>query len=383
MAGEISNVFSHVKLNKDNVENDMVAGDSSEDIENDMVEVESNEDNIENEIVELNEMVETGVENKAEDLKLGMMFDSIVDVVIYYRRYAKEKGFVVAKRTSKKGDDGVVRYVTIACSYVGKPMIRLNCPGIKRTRSTNPVKLKPQTKTNCEAQLRLVLCPIAKWILRSIILDHNHGLSPSKTRFYKCNRIIEPHVKKKLELHDKAGIRMNKSFNSFVVAVGGHKNLSFLEKDCRNHMEKVRRSHLRERDASAMYHYFLKMQVDNFEFFYTMDFDDDGQLKNVFWANARIRAAFKEFDDVVTFDTTYMVSKYEMPFAPFVGMNHHGQSTLLGCGLILREDTNSFILLFKCWLACMSNCPPNAIITDQDKAMKKAIEIVFPNARHR
>ena len=34
-----------------------------------MVEVESNEDNIENEIVELNEMVETkSVENKVEDL---------------------------------------------------------------------------------------------------------------------------------------------------------------------------------------------------------------------------------------------------------------------------------------------------------------------------
>ena len=31
----------------------------------------------------------------------------------------------------------------------------------------------------------------------------------------------------------------------------------------------------------------------------------------------------------------------------------------------------------------MSECPPNAIITDHDKAMKNAIEIVFPNARHR
>lgn len=31
----------------------------------------------------------------------------------------------------------------------------------------------------------------------------------------------------------------------------------------------------------------------------------------------------------------------------------------------------------------MSDCPPTAIITDQDKAMKNAIEIVFPNARHR
>ena len=31
----------------------------------------------------------------------------------------------------------------------------------------------------------------------------------------------------------------------------------------------------------------------------------------------------------------------------------------------------------------MSGCPPNAIITDQDKAKKKAIEIVFPYAQHR
>ena len=54
MADEISTVFSHVKLNEDHIENDMVEGNSNEDIENDMVEVESNEDNIENEIVELN-----------------------------------------------------------------------------------------------------------------------------------------------------------------------------------------------------------------------------------------------------------------------------------------------------------------------------------------
>ena len=72
-----------------------------------------------------------------------MMFNSIVEIVIYYRRYAKEKGFVVAKRTSKNGDDGVLMYVTIACSYTGKPRIRLNYPGIKRIRSINLVKLKP------------------------------------------------------------------------------------------------------------------------------------------------------------------------------------------------------------------------------------------------
>ncbi|KAH9716663.1 protein FAR1-RELATED SEQUENCE [Citrus sinensis] len=72
-----------------------------------------------------------------------------------------------------------------------------------------------------------------------------------------------------------------------------------------------------------------------------------------------------------------------MPFAPFVEVNHHGQSILLGCGLISHEDTETFTWLFEAWLSCMSNSPPIGIITDQDKAMQKAIANVFPTTRHR
>ncbi|XP_035544629.1 protein FAR1-RELATED SEQUENCE 5-like [Juglans regia] len=72
-----------------------------------------------------------------------------------------------------------------------------------------------------------------------------------------------------------------------------------------------------------------------------------------------------------------------MPFAPFVGVNHHGQSILLGASLISSEDTSTFVWLFEAWLECMNGRAPAAIITDQDRAMKNAIEIVFPNARHR
>lgn len=39
---------------------------------------------------------------------------------------------------------------------------------------------------------------------------------------------------------------------------------------------------------------------------------------------------YESFGDVVTFDTTYLPNKYGMPFARFVGVNHHGQSILLG-----------------------------------------------------
>ncbi|XP_022845995.1 protein FAR-RED IMPAIRED RESPONSE 1-like [Olea europaea var. sylvestris] len=72
-----------------------------------------------------------------------------------------------------------------------------------------------------------------------------------------------------------------------------------------------------------------------------------------------------------------------MPFAPFVRVNHHGQSTLLGCGLLSNEDTSTFVWLFRTWLECIHGRPLHGVITDQDKAMQNAIEIVFPNAKHK
>jgi hypothetical protein len=84
-----------------------------------------------------------------------------------------------------------------------------------------------------------------------------------------------------------------------------------------------------------------------------MDMNDNCRLRNVFWADARSKAAYEYFNDVVTFDTTYLTNRYDMPFAPFVGVNHHGQSIILGAGLISNEDTYTFVWLFNSWLRCM------------------------------
>ena len=58
--------------------------------------------------------------------------------------------------------------------------------------------------------------------------------------------------------------------------------------------------------------------------FFSINLDEQDRLKNVFWAYQRSRVAYKYFGDIVTFDTTYLMNKYDMPFAPFVGVNHHG-----------------------------------------------------------
>lgn len=78
-----------------------------------------------------------------------------------------------------------------------------------------------------------------------------------------------------------------------------------------------------------------------------MDLDEEGCLKNILWVDAKSRAAFKELSDVVTFDTTYLTKKYNMPFSVFVGVDHHSHSTLLICGLISNEGTKTFVWLFQ------------------------------------
>ena len=87
-----------------------------------------------------------------------------------------------------------------------------------------------------------------------------------------------------------------------------------------------------------------------------MALDKDPQLKNLFWANARSKAANKEFGDVNILDSIYLANKYDMPFYAFVGFNHHRQSTILGCNLISNEDIETYVWLFRSWLTCMFGC---------------------------
>ncbi|XP_021744836.1 protein FAR1-RELATED SEQUENCE 8-like [Chenopodium quinoa] len=113
------------------------------------------------------------------------------------------------------------------------------------------------------------------------------------------------------------------------------------------------------------------------------ELDEFGRVKDVLWVDARSRAAYEYFGDVVCFDATYLTNQYELPFANFVGVNHHGQSILLGYALVSRETTKTYKWVFKQWLACMGNRAPIAILTDQAASMRNALAQTMPTARHR
>lgn len=244
-----------------------------------------------------------------EEPKLGMVFNSEEVLLLYYKRYGQQCGFGSMTQSSHRYEDGSIRYITLGCARGGKA----------RNHTTNVAKPRPTSKTGCEARISVML---EKGVLKvsSVNNSHNHGLSPQKSRFFRCHREVTGSVKRVLDINDQAGIRMNKSFASLVQEVGGYENLPFNEKDCRNYIDKARNLRLGKGGAGALLEYFSRMQFKNNGFFSMIDLDDDGYLRNIFWADARSRATYKYFGDVVTFDTTYLTNRYGMSFAPFVGV---------------------------------------------------------------
>ncbi|KAL4322138.1 hypothetical protein AHAS_Ahas14G0180500 [Arachis hypogaea] len=53
------------------------------------------------------------------------------------------------------------------------------------------------------------------------------------------------------------------------------------------------------------------MQEQNRNFFYKVKLDEQHHIKHAFWVDARSRAAYEYFSNVVSFDMTYLTNRYD------------------------------------------------------------------------
>ena len=117
-------------------------------------------------------------------------------------------------------------------------------------------------------------------------------------------------------------------------------------------------------DAGTILQYFQKKQSENSSYFYSIQLDEDDMITNIFWADARSISDYSLFGDVVYFDKTYRTNEYGRPFAPFVGINHHKQTTFFSAALLYDETIYSFRWLFETFISAISRKKPMTILTD-------------------
>ncbi|XP_026410626.1 protein FAR1-RELATED SEQUENCE 5-like [Papaver somniferum] len=343
-----------------------------------IIETHSMHEDIDDFLMEKDVPMSEGLKGANEEVpKIGMEFDSEERAYEYYNRYARGVGFGIRRDSTTHRKDKTISRRALVFSNQGN--YRKHIRG-------SPMKRCLHARTVCEAKLVIKLVSDdSKYSIVEFVEKHNHVLTcPGQVHLLRSQRNIETAQARLIENMRDAGISQKNIFVYFSVESGGSQILNFTQMDCNNHIQRRRRQDvLKKGDVEHLLEYFLEKQKDNPYFFYAIEMDEPGQLCNYFWTDAKCMMDYSFFGDVLIFDTTFGTNGYDKPFAPFVGKNNHGPTTLFGCALLLDGSTDSFVLLFKTFLNAMNGKHPQTIFTDQATPIMNAINLVFPNTHHR
>ncbi|XP_039820969.1 protein FAR1-RELATED SEQUENCE 5-like [Panicum virgatum] len=160
------------------------------------------------------------------------------------------------------------------------------------------------------------------------------------------------------------------------------KNCPYTEGDSESLLVEYRTEY-RGKDMKATLEYFEELKKEDPEFYYSYTLDEFDRVENLFWVDGAARRFYELYSDCLSFDTTYLTNAYNMPCAPFIGIDRNGITIQLGCGFLRNEKTKGFVWLFTKFKKAMGGKDPTNIITDQDIAMKAAIVEVFVSSVHR
>lgn len=278
---------------------------------------------------------------------VGMLFENEDKAYEYYVNYAGNKGFSVRKGWWDKSARHVTRSRVYVCSR----------EGFRPKNATNETKKsRPVTRTGCPARMAIKITSSGKYRVSEFVQDHNHQLAAP------------------------LDIQMLKSQKPLAKAQPGgpQQNASLIPSGYKNYIRAKRMKDMKLGDARAISEYLQKMKGENSSFYYAIQVDEDDQMTNVFWADARSMADYFYFGDVVCFDTSYKANDYGRPFVQFTGVNHHKQLIIFGAAFLYDETVESFKWLFETFMTAMTGKQPKTFLTDRCAAISDAVAAVWP-----
>lgn len=271
----------------------------------------------------------------------GLEFGTANEAYQFYKVYAESTGFRVRiGQLFRSKNDGSITSRRFVCSKEG---------------------FQHPSRLGCGAFMRIKRQDSGSWIVDRFQKEHNHDLLAHVASQKKFSTASKNFVDK-----DRGGLDLMDS-----VEINNGKFIR-----CN------RENKIGSNWYSLLLDYFQTRQAGDTGFFYSVEVEN-GSCMSVLWADGRSRYSCSQFGDAVVFDTSYRKGNHVVPFATFVGVNHHKQPVLLGCALIADESKESFTWLFQTWSRAMSGNLPKSIIADQDADIQQAIAEVFPGTHHR
>ncbi|KAJ1260660.1 hypothetical protein BS78_10G250100 [Paspalum vaginatum] len=298
---------------------------------------------------------------------VGLTFDSEAEAAEFYNLYSWEVGFGTRKGSLQKNGRGYQTMRELVCQRQG-----FDKRSLSKTKGCN-----------CPAMVRLHRTDDDGWFISTFVKQHNHELSATdaEKREWNSHKKIDQSTRDMVKYLRENNITLSKLHIIMGSMFGGMDNIPFTRRSLRSVCSQIA-TEQRADDIKKTLEIFRKLRSKDPGFIFSVDMDEDGQIKTLIWVDGRSRMNYSCFGDVVTFDTTYTTNLYKMPFGLFVGVNHHFQTTFFGGVLMRDEKAESFAWVFKEFVDLMGGVSPKTILTDQCRAMEIAIQQTMEGTNH-
>ncbi|KAM5574058.1 protein FAR1-RELATED SEQUENCE 5-like [Rosa sericea] len=285
---------------------------------------------------------------------LGKEFKSVEEAEIFYFAYAKAMGFDVRK------DD---KYVSARTGRVTIRQLVCSAQGKRREEymnNSNKVRMpKKLTRCNCPCLFKVrYFKKKNSYVVVDFKTNHSHDLArPHESHLLKSHRSVPDSHLALAKSMRRVPIKVCHTYQYMADRAGGLTKVGFLRKDLYNKLDISRREALLEGDAKAALSYLEGKVATDKKLFCKYSTDES--------------------------NSTYKTNHYEKPLVLFAGSNHHLSTTIFGFALLVDETVETYTWALQMFLESMEGKKPIVVLTDGDEAMRKAIEVVFPDCPHR
>ncbi|XP_071727302.1 protein FAR1-RELATED SEQUENCE 5-like [Rutidosis leptorrhynchoides] len=310
---------------------------------------------------------------------VGKNYGTLEECEKMYRLYAFHACFDIRKSTQKTTKSGLVKQKYYLCNRGGVP-IKVNFDTLQSSKK--PIRKSNMECTGCRARVKFDwVYGTNTFILSDFPEHHNHELLPQEYRHLSKAERQMKYAEQLFVYHSSvSNIGPTKAYEVYSNMKGSEKDVHGTVTDFRNW--RLDLNVFINASDSQMLVYKMeerKKYVPGFSFEYKLE---KSQLHSIFWADEVAKCNYKEFSDIISFDATYRMNRYNMKFVPFTGIDNHHRCVTIAAGLIRDEIAESYTWLLTCFMKTFGK-EPNMIVTDQDKSMAIAIKAVFKTAKHR